>query len=73
MTIDAPILISSAIEEDINAGTKLLPNEPIRHTITLSNSGTATGTNIPITLTWSSGATYTTGSIVFQTGTLVDT
>lgn len=73
VTINAPVLLSSAVEGDDNGGT-LLRDERITHTLTISNSGTATGTNVVVTIPWSvSGSTYVSGSIIFQTGTLVDT
>ncbi len=73
MTINAPRLLTTALETDINAGGRLLQTELIKHTLTLTNTGTATGTNVVVTIPWGTGSTYVTGSLVFQTGTFVNT
>lgn len=58
VTINAPVLLSSAVEGDNNGGN-LIKDDRITHTLTLSNSGTATGSNIVVTIPWSvSGSTY---------------
>jgi uncharacterized repeat protein (TIGR01451 family)/fimbrial isopeptide formation D2 family protein len=72
VTINAPVLVSTATETDVNGWGKLLRDEKIHHTLTLSNSGTATGTNVFVTIPWSTGSTYVSGSLRFQTGTLVN-
>lgn len=72
MTINAPRFITTALETDVN-GSTLLDTEAIHHTLTLSNTGTATGTTVAVQISWSSGALFTTGSLIFQTGTTVNT
>lgn len=73
VTINAPKLVSTAVETDVN-GANMLRNESILHTLTLTNTGTATGTNIAVTIPWSiSGASYIPSSFLFGTGTFAAT
>ena len=52
----------------------MLRNERIQHVLTLTNTGTATGTNISVTIPWShSGSSYVADSLLFQSGTMSDT
>jgi uncharacterized repeat protein (TIGR01451 family) len=69
--VDAPHLISTAVETDTNSNL-LYDGETLRHTFTLSNTGTATGTNVQVTISWNTGSTLT-GNLLFQTGTLIST
>jgi hypothetical protein len=71
VTIDAPRLISSAIETDINGGL-LYVGEDIHHLFTLTNTGILPATQVYVTLAWNTGSLFT-GAITFQTGTYIDT
>lgn len=72
VTIYAPRYVVSAVLVDDNAGS-LYNSEIITHNISLSNSGTSTGTNVQVVLTYASWFTFNSGSIVFMTGTHVNT
>lgn len=72
VTINAPKFTVAAEEVDDNGGS-LYQNEGITHNITLNNIGTSTGTNVAVTLTYSTGFTFNTGSLAFMTGSKIDT
>lgn len=72
VTINAPKYVVTTVETDDNGGS-LYQNEIETHSITLTNNGTATGTLIDVSINYSSGFTYNSGSLVFMTGSKVDT
>ncbi len=72
-TVVAPNLSTTSLETDDN-GWSLYVNEYITHTSSIKNTGTSTGTNLQVELlynTWT--VTYESGSLDFDTGSLVDT